>query len=326
MVENSVETSVNEDGGQGGGFKTPPHTIGSFTTLVHTTGGSHTEISSGNLESETESGPHRYRTLDELYSETVARVETIRLLLEMVAQEGWVVHHLDIKSAFLNGDLLDEVYVIQPEGFKKKGEENKVYRLVKALYGLRQAPRAWNAKLHYTIYGKGVHLIGHVIYRTLELGGRFVLLGPSPIPYIQFCRKIKACFMEGLLGEGASPLILNWKLWMGLSCQQRNLMSLGLSFVAFQSLGLSDFFDCRPEDMDVTRESSLLASLELLNRFGCRLKHLRAEQGNNLSYSAISGFSSDIDDEVEPVLFLLASADKVANEQFDRKKVAKHVY
>ncbi|KAL8104906.1 hypothetical protein AgCh_028899 [Apium graveolens] len=81
--------------------------------------------------------------------------------------------------------------------------------------------------------------------------------------------------------------------------------------------------------MDVTRESSSLASLELLNTFGCRLKHLRAEQGNNLSYSAISGPSRkelsifdiiDIDDEVEPVLFLLASADKVANEQFDRAR------
>ncbi|KAL8116537.1 hypothetical protein AgCh_022889 [Apium graveolens] len=271
MVENSVETSVNEDGGEGGGFKTPPHTIGSFTTLVHITGGSHTEISSGNLESETESGPHRYRTLDELYSETVARVETIRLLLEMAAQEGWVVHHLDIKSAFLNGDLVDEVYVIQPEGFKKKGEENKVYRLVKALYGLRQAPRAWNAKLHYTIYGVS----------CLTIDPELEALDGAELPTKE--------------SDEFRPFIRR----------------------------LSEF---RPEDMDVTRESSLLASLELLNTFGCRLKHLRAEQGNNLSYSAISGFSSDIDDEVEPVLFLLASADKVANEQFDRKKVAKHVY
>lgn len=74
--------------------------------------------------------------------------------------------------------------------------------------------------------------------------------------------------------------------------------------------------------MDVTRESSSLALLELLNTFGCRLKRLRVEHGNSISYNAIS----EIDDELEPVLFLLASADKVANEQFDIscKKVAKH--
>lgn len=77
----------------------------------------------------------------------VARLETIRLLLALSAKEGWKVHHLDIKLAFLNGELLEEVYVTQPEGYEKKGQEGKVYRLLKALYGLRQAPRAWNARL-----------------------------------------------------------------------------------------------------------------------------------------------------------------------------------
>lgn len=65
----------------------------------------------------------------------VARLETIRLLLALSAKEGWKVHHLDIKLAFLNGELLEEVYVTQPEGYEKKGQEGKVYRLLKALYG-----------------------------------------------------------------------------------------------------------------------------------------------------------------------------------------------
>lgn len=77
----------------------------------------------------------------------VARLETVRLLLELSAKEGWKVHHLDVKSAFLNGELHEEVYVTQPEGFVKKGQEQMVYKLLKALYGLRQAPRAWNARL-----------------------------------------------------------------------------------------------------------------------------------------------------------------------------------
>nr|GEW86292.1 ribonuclease H-like domain, reverse transcriptase, RNA-dependent DNA polymerase [Tanacetum cinerariifolium] len=72
----------------------------------------------------------------------VARMETIRLLLAIVANRKWEVHHLDVKSAFLHGELKEEVYVTQPEGFTKKGNDGKVYRLIKALYGLRQAPRA----------------------------------------------------------------------------------------------------------------------------------------------------------------------------------------
>ena len=72
----------------------------------------------------------------------VARMESVRLLLALAAQEGWRVHHMDVKSAFLNGDLKEEVYVHQPPGFTIPGQEGKVLCLRKALYGLRQAPSA----------------------------------------------------------------------------------------------------------------------------------------------------------------------------------------
>ncbi|BBN69056.1 transposable element gene, partial [Prunus dulcis] len=84
------------------------------------------------------------------YNETyapVARLDTIRTLIALAAKKGWKLFQLDVKSAFLNGVLQEEVYVNQPEGFVIKGKEDKVYRLHKALYGLKQAPRAWYGEI-----------------------------------------------------------------------------------------------------------------------------------------------------------------------------------
>ncbi|CAH9135713.1 unnamed protein product [Cuscuta epithymum] len=77
----------------------------------------------------------------------VARMETIRLLLSLAAQQGWKVCQLDVKSAFLNGFLQEDIYVEQPEGYVVAGSESKVYKLNKALYGLKQAPRSWYDRL-----------------------------------------------------------------------------------------------------------------------------------------------------------------------------------
>ncbi|WVZ94772.1 hypothetical protein U9M48_040631 [Paspalum notatum var. saurae] len=85
----------------------------------------------------------------------VARMESVRVILAVAAHCGWSVHHTDVKSAFLNGELAEEVYVAQPPGFTAAGHEGKVLRLHKALYGLRQAPRAWNAKLDASLHELG---------------------------------------------------------------------------------------------------------------------------------------------------------------------------
>ena len=81
----------------------------------------------------------------------VARIETIRLLINLAATNGWEIHHLDVKTAFLYGELKETVYVMQPEGYEVKGSEEKVYKLKKASYGLKQAPRAWNDKLNKSL-------------------------------------------------------------------------------------------------------------------------------------------------------------------------------
>lgn len=75
----------------------------------------------------------------------IARLETIRLLIAIVAQNNWKISHMDVKSAFLNGYLEEEVYLEQPLGYSVKGQEDKVLKLKKVLYGLKQAPRMWNS-------------------------------------------------------------------------------------------------------------------------------------------------------------------------------------
>lgn len=72
----------------------------------------------------------------------VARMETVRVLLALAAHLKWTVYHFDVISVFLNGKIQEEVYVEQPVGYVVEGSETKVFKLKKALYRLRQDPRA----------------------------------------------------------------------------------------------------------------------------------------------------------------------------------------
>ena len=84
------------------------------------------------------------------YDETfapVARMEAIRILIAFATFMGFKLYQMDVKSAFLNGDLKEKVYVKQPPGFEDVELPNHVFKLNKALYGLKQAPRAWYERL-----------------------------------------------------------------------------------------------------------------------------------------------------------------------------------
>ena len=79
---------------------------------------------------------------DETYA-PVARLEAIRLLIAFASHKGFKLFQMDVKTAFLNGTLQEEVYVKQSPGFEDPAHPGHVYFLDKALYGLKQAPRAW---------------------------------------------------------------------------------------------------------------------------------------------------------------------------------------
>jgi hypothetical protein len=85
----------------------------------------------------------------------VARLEAIQILLAFAVAKGFKLYQMDVKSAFLNGVIEEEVYVKQPPGFESEKYPHKVYRLRRALYGLKQVPRAWYVRLRGFLLSRG---------------------------------------------------------------------------------------------------------------------------------------------------------------------------
>jgi hypothetical protein len=95
------------------------------------------------------------------YKETfapVARLKAIGILLAFSMAKGFKLYQMDVKSAFLNSVLEEEVYVKQPPGFESEKHPHRVYKLRKVLYGLKQAPTAWYGRLRGFLFGKGFEM------------------------------------------------------------------------------------------------------------------------------------------------------------------------
>nr|GEY19167.1 putative ribonuclease H-like domain-containing protein [Tanacetum cinerariifolium] len=101
----------------------------------------------------------------------VARLEAIRLFLAFASFIGFKLYQMDVKSAFLYGKITEEVYVTQPRGFEDPDHPKKVYKVVKALYGLHQAPRAWYERLSTFLLKHGYRR--ETIDRTLFIKKEF---------------------------------------------------------------------------------------------------------------------------------------------------------
>ena len=115
------------------------------------------------------------------YQETfapVAKINSIRVLLSLAANYNWSLLQLDIKNAFLNGDL-EEVFMIPPLGFEKVFGQHKVCKLKKSLYGLKQSPRAWFERFGKAVKSHGYHQsqVDHTMfYKHLEKGKISILI------------------------------------------------------------------------------------------------------------------------------------------------------
>jgi hypothetical protein len=93
------------------------------------------------------------------YEETfapVARYTSIKTIITLAAKMKWKLHQMDVKIAFLNGVIEEEVYIEQPQGFEVEDRKSHVCRLKKALYGLKQAPRAWYGRIDIFLTSLGL--------------------------------------------------------------------------------------------------------------------------------------------------------------------------
>jgi hypothetical protein len=149
---------------------------------------------------------------------------------------------MDVKSAFLNNDLKEEVYMHQTPGFAIPSKEGKVLRLRKALYGLRQAPRAWNVKLDSTLKGMGFRQSPHeaAIYRwAMKETPYLVITDTKDAEVAAFKEEMKASFQMSDLG------LLSFHLGIKVHQGDSRIM-LRQTAYAKRVVELAGLTDCNP--------------------------------------------------------------------------------
>jgi len=151
----------------------------------------------------------------------VSKATTLRALCAMIATPGWYAHHLDVKTAFLNGVVEELVYVRQPEGFVDSDSPHLVWQLHKALYGLKQAPRAWHKALTQVLSRLGfdtavsdpaLFLLGSEATQVVLLAyvDDFLIAGPSQSHVLTVRDSISSTFECRDLGEVKQ--FISWRI------------------------------------------------------------------------------------------------------------------
>jgi hypothetical protein len=156
------------------------------------------------------------------YEETfapVARLEAIGILLAFSVAKGFKLHQMDVKSAFLNCVLEEEVYVRQPPGFESEKYHHPVYKLRKVLYGLKQAPRAWYGRLRGFLFERGFEMgkVDQTLF--LHRQGRDILIVQVYVDDIVFggsSNSLVAMFAEDMSREFEMSMMGELQFFLGL--------------------------------------------------------------------------------------------------------------
>nr|GEV66922.1 retrovirus-related Pol polyprotein from transposon TNT 1-94 [Tanacetum cinerariifolium] len=191
----------------------------------------------------------------------VARLEAIRIFLAYAAHKNMVVYQMDVKTTFLNGNLREEVYVSQPDGFVDPDNPNHVYKLKKALYGLKQAPRAWYDMLSSFLvsqdFSKGsvdptlfIHRNGNDLLLVQIYVDDIIFAASTPELCDIFAKIMCSKFKMSMMGK------ISFFLGLQISQSLRGIF-INQSEYALESLKNYSFESCDPVDTLMVEKSKL---------------------------------------------------------------------
>jgi hypothetical protein len=138
----------------------------------------------------------------------VARYSSIMTVISLVAEIGWCVYQMDVKTSFLNGVVEEEVYIEQPHGFEIGDRETHVCRLRRDLYGLKQAPRAWYSRIDNYLREMGLQ-------RSEADPNLYFVAGEAPL--------ILVLYVDDLFLKGDEQLIADWKANLAVEFEMKDL-------------------------------------------------------------------------------------------------------
>ena len=218
----------------------------------------------------------------------VSKKDSLRIIMTRVAHFDLELHQMDVKTAFLNGNLDEDIYMEQPEGFTKKGNEHLVCKLKKSIYGLKQASRQWYIKFNNTItsFGFKENIVDQCIYLKVS-GGKFIFL----ILYVDDI--LLASSDLGLLGETKEYLSKNFHM---VDMGEANYV-IGIEIFRDRSrgvLGLSQkgYIDRVLERFNMQSCSSGIAPIlkgDKLSKMQCLRNNMEREQMKKILYASAVG-------------------------------------
>ena len=190
----------------------------------------------------------------------VVKMTTVRILLKVASVKGWELHQMDVQNAFLHGDLEEEVYMKLPPGFKST-HPNQVCKLKKSLYGLRQAPRCWFAKLSTALldfgfrqdradYSLFTYVSGASVLYVLVYVDDLIIGGSDPQLTSKFMTYLSECFHMTDLGP------LKYFLGLEVSCSKQGIYVCQRKY-ALDVISDSGMLGAQPVDFPMEQNHNL---------------------------------------------------------------------
>nr|GEU64628.1 copia protein [Tanacetum cinerariifolium] len=203
----------------------------------------------------------------------VARLEAIRIFLAYAAHKNMVVYHMDLKIAFLNGNLREEVYVSQPDGFVDQDNPNHVYKLKKALYVLKQALRAWYDMLSSFLISQDFSKRSVDLTLFIRRNDNDLLLVQIYVDDIIFAASTpELCdlFANLMCSKFKMSMMGNISFFLGLQISQSpKVIFINQSKYALESLKKYGFESCDPVDTPMDSSVALIAFTDA-DHAGCQ--------------------------------------------------------